>query len=64
MLGLTTVREAIENPQLGSFIENAIFQEVIAGMAPGQEVQNAEYARAILEASLIRLSNINLSRFV
>src|SRR5439155_26522965 len=49
LLGITTVREAIEDPQLGSFIEDTIFQEVIPGTAPNEEVQNTQYAREILE---------------
>ena len=48
LLGLKTVREAIEDPQLGRFIENAIFQEVIPAMALDQEVQNVQYACEIL----------------
>jgi tagaturonate reductase len=48
LLGLQTVREAIEDPQLGSLVENAVFQEVIPATAIDQEVQDAQYARQIL----------------
>ncbi|MGD0569149.1 MAG: hypothetical protein ABSA78_12145 [Candidatus Sulfotelmatobacter sp.] len=48
LLGLRTVREAIDDPQLGKVIENAIFQEVIPAIELGEEVENRFYAREIL----------------
>jgi tagaturonate reductase len=48
LLGLRTVREAIEDPQLGSFIENAIFQEIIPAIGLDQEAQTAQYACEVL----------------
>ncbi|MFZ0760597.1 MAG: tagaturonate reductase [Candidatus Sulfotelmatobacter sp.] len=48
LLGLGRVREAIEDAQLGKFIENTIFQEVIPSTAIDQEAQDAQYGRETL----------------
>jgi tagaturonate reductase len=48
LLSLRTVREAIEDPQLDGFVEDAIFREVIPATALDQEAQDAQYAREIL----------------
>jgi tagaturonate reductase len=48
LLGLRTVREAINDEQLGRLIEDAIFKEVIPALPPDHESENATYARAIL----------------
>jgi tagaturonate reductase len=48
LLGLRTVREAINDPQLGAFVENAIFQEVIPAIGVGDESDSAHYACEIL----------------
>jgi tagaturonate reductase len=49
LLGLRTVREAIDHPQLGAFVENAIVQEVIPAIGVGVESESANYAREVLE---------------
>ncbi len=49
LLGLRTVREAIDDRQLGKLVENAIFQEVIPAIELGEEVESGHYAREILE---------------
>jgi tagaturonate reductase len=46
--GLRTVREAIDDPQLGKFVDNAICQEVIPAIEIGEEVESRLYAREIL----------------
>jgi tagaturonate reductase len=48
LLGLGTVREAIDDRQLGKLIENAIFQEVIPATELGEEVESGHYAREVL----------------
>jgi tagaturonate reductase len=48
LLGLRTVREAIDDPQLGKLVEGAIFQEVIPATEPSEEVETGHYARGIL----------------
>jgi tagaturonate reductase len=48
LLGLRTVREAIEDPQLHKFVEDTIFQEMIPATELNDEVQDAQYAREIL----------------
>jgi tagaturonate reductase len=44
LLGLQTVREAINDPQLGAFIEATIFQEVIPATELGEEAEGERYA--------------------
>lgn len=48
LLGLKTVREAIDDPQLGPFIEGAIFQEVLPAIELGDEAESVHYARETL----------------
>jgi tagaturonate reductase len=48
LLGLRTVREAIDDPQLGKLVEGTIFQEVIPAIELGEETECGDYARAIL----------------
>ena len=48
LLGLRTVREAIDDPQLGKFVDSAIFQEVIPATELGEEVESRFYAREIM----------------
>jgi tagaturonate reductase len=48
LLGLRTVREAIDDRQLGKLVENAIFQEVIPATELGEEVESGHYAREVL----------------
>jgi len=48
LLGLRTVREAIDDRQLGDLVEAAIFQEVIPATALGEEAESEIYAREIL----------------
>lgn len=48
LLGLQTVREAIDDRQLGRFVESAIFQEVIPATELGEEVESRHYARETL----------------
>jgi tagaturonate reductase len=48
LLGLRTVREAIDDPQLGKFVDNAICQEVIPAIELGEEVESRLYAPEIL----------------
>jgi len=47
-LGLQTVREAIDDRQLGKLVESAIFQEVISAIDFGEEAESENYAREIL----------------
>jgi tagaturonate reductase len=49
LLGLRTVREAIDDPQLGAFVESVIFQEVIPAIGIDDESESVHYAREILE---------------
>jgi tagaturonate reductase len=48
LLGLRTVRDAIEDRLLDSFVESAIFQEIIPATGSGEEAQNGQYARETL----------------
>jgi tagaturonate reductase len=48
LLGLETVRDAIDDPQLGSFIERTIFQEVMPGTELDGEEECGEYSRETL----------------
>jgi tagaturonate reductase len=48
LLGLRTVREAIDHRQLGKLVENAIFQEVIPATGLDNEVECGHYAREVL----------------
>jgi tagaturonate reductase len=48
LLGLRTVREAIDDLQLGKLVENAIFQEVIPATELGEEVESGQYAHEVL----------------
>jgi tagaturonate reductase len=48
LLGLQTVREAIDDAQLGSYVEGAIFQEVIPAIEPWDAAESAHYARETL----------------
>jgi tagaturonate reductase len=48
LLGLRTVREAIDDRQLGKLVENAIFQEVIPATGLDNEVECGHYAREVL----------------
>jgi tagaturonate reductase len=46
LMGLETVREAIEHPMLGRFVRRALFEEIV----PGLEAEGAEaFARAVLD---------------
>ena len=47
LLGFKTVREAIEDPQLGSFVENVISREIIPSLMLN-EAEDALYAQEIL----------------
>jgi tagaturonate reductase len=47
LLGLRTVREAIDDRQLGTLVENTIFQEMIPAAELGEEVESRRYAREI-----------------
>jgi tagaturonate reductase len=48
LLGLRTVREAIDDRQLGKLVENAIFQEVIPATGLDSQVECGHYAREVL----------------
>jgi tagaturonate reductase len=48
LLDLGTVREAIDDYQLGCLIEDAIFKEIIPALPRDREAENTQYARAIL----------------
>jgi tagaturonate reductase len=48
LLGLRTVREAIDDRELGKLVENAIFQEVIPATNLDDEVESGSYARDVL----------------
>jgi tagaturonate reductase len=45
LLGLQTVRDAIDDPQLGDLVESMIFQEVIPATELNDEEECREYAR-------------------
>jgi tagaturonate reductase len=47
LLGLRTVREAIDDHQLGKLVENTIFQEMIPAAELGEEVESRRYAREV-----------------
>ena len=49
LLGLETVLEAMADAQLGRLVEEAIFQEIIPAMDPGDKSVNASYAHQIVE---------------
>lgn len=49
LLGLETVLEAMSHPQLGRFVEEAIFNEIIPAMDPENESVNAAYGRQIVQ---------------
>jgi tagaturonate reductase len=49
LLGLETVLQAMGDAQLGSFVEEAIFKEIIPAMDPEDEAVNAAYGRQIIE---------------
>jgi tagaturonate reductase len=48
LLGLRTVRDAIEDRLLDNFVESAIFQEMIPAAGSDEEPQNGQYARETL----------------
>jgi tagaturonate reductase len=48
LLGLRTVREAVDDRQLGKLVEDEMFQEVIPATERGEEVESGQYAREIL----------------
>ncbi len=47
-LGLQTIREAVDDPQLRSFLESMIFQEVTPATELNDEEERGEYARETL----------------
>jgi tagaturonate reductase len=48
LLGLRTVRQAIDDRQLGKFVDSAICEEVIPATERGDESESAHYAREVL----------------
>ena len=49
LLGFRIVQQAVEDPQVGPFTEQTVWQEIIPAMGPKEEEVNSEYARECLE---------------
>ena len=49
LLGLETVRQAMADPELGRFLEEAIFNEIIPAMESEDKAVNLAYGRQILK---------------
>ncbi len=49
LLGFRIIREAVEDPQVGPFTQQAVWQEIIPGMGPEEEAINSDYVRECLE---------------
>ena len=49
LMGLHTVRGAIEDDQLGKFIQQMMFDEIAPALGSRHEEEGAQYARAILD---------------
>jgi mannitol-1-phosphate/altronate dehydrogenase len=43
------IRQAVEDPQVGPFTEQTLWQEIIPAMGPEEEAINSDYARECLE---------------
>jgi tagaturonate reductase len=56
LLGFRLVREAVEDPQVGPFTEQTVWQEIIPAMGAEEQVENSNYARECLE----RIGNPNI----
>jgi len=49
LLGFRIIRQAVEDPQAGSFTQQTVWQEIIPAMGPEEEAVNSDYARECLE---------------
>jgi len=49
LLGFRIIREAVEDPQVGPFTQQTVWQEIIPAMGPEEEAINSNYARQCLE---------------
>jgi mannitol-1-phosphate/altronate dehydrogenase len=56
LLGFRIIRQAVEDPQVGPFNEQTVWQEIIPAMGPEEEAINADYPRECLE----RIGNPNI----
>jgi tagaturonate reductase len=56
LLGFRIIRQAVEDPQVGPFDEQSVWQEIIPAMGPEEEAVNSDYARECLE----RIGNPNI----
>jgi tagaturonate reductase len=56
LLGFRIIRQAVEDPQVGPFTEQTVWQEIIPAMGPEEEAINSDYARECLE----RIGNPNI----
>ncbi len=56
LLGFRIIRQAVEDPQVGRFDEQTVWQEIIPAMGPEEEAINSDYARECLE----RIGNPNI----
>ena len=49
LLGFRIIRQAVEDPQIGPFNEQTVWQEIIPAMGPEEEAINSDYARECLD---------------
>ena len=49
LLDFRIIREAVEDPQVGAFTQQTVWQEIIPAMGPAEEALNMDYARECLE---------------
>jgi len=49
LLGFRIIRQAVEDPQVGPFTQQTVWQEIIPAMGPEEEAINSDYARECLE---------------
>jgi len=56
LLDFRIIRQAVEDPQVGPFNEQTLWQEIIPAMGPEEEAVNSDYARECLE----RIGNPNI----
>ena len=49
LLGFRIIRQAVEDPQVGPFTQQTVWQEIVPAMGPEEEAVNSEYARECLE---------------
>jgi tagaturonate reductase len=49
LLDFCVIRQAVDDPQVGPFTQQTVWQEIIPAMGPEEEATNSDYARECLE---------------